>query len=134
MAFVFSWDDGVQSEYSTTIWGPSSVAAPQEKRESLVQTLNLGLLKMTQVQAGTADQRAPRRYDLEWEVLDDSPRDVHAMIEETWANGRAVTCSFHRGGEQVTCTGYRVTAYEDPEVKESGGLRGLKITPQECRV
>lgn len=129
--YAFTWDDGVQSEYSTTIWLPNAVAAPQEKRESLQPTLNLGLVKMTQVQYGVADQRAPRRYDLEWKVLADTARDVHAMIEATWANGRPVGVGFHRGGEQVTLSGVYVTAYDDPEIPDSGGLRGLKITLQE---
>lgn len=124
----FTWDDGEQAAYETEDWIPN-VESPRERRQQLIETLDLGTFLAIQKRAGSTDLRAPAQYNLAWEVCDQELIDI---IEETWSENRAVDASFTHRGETVELTSYYVTAFEAPEL--AGGLYGLRITLQEVRV
>lgn len=125
---IFSWDDGEQAVYETDEWLPN-VDAPQERRQQVVETLDLGSVLVTQRRAGSEDRRAPRTYRLEWEPCDPT---LIPIIEETWTENRAVDVSVWYRGAQVELVGYYVTEYEEREL--AGGLYGLRLALQEVRV
>ncbi len=128
---TFSWDDGTNALYSTSLWIPNTRYNPQVRGE-VINTLDNGAVYCTTAPAAGTDISLPKAYTLEWGTENPADPDFVALADEAFCNAYTIDTAIpdpYDHDDVVTLTGYYVTAFQHDTLP--GRQHTLTITLQQ---